>query len=256
LLLLLAAWAVPAAGERPMSRELDRWVGRYALELRVASTAKLPLMPTDRSTTVSLLLVEVRPASGGRFTQHHRVCDVRVENSSAVQTTVPRAFVEALAPRSYPVELNGGSARWHYRADLGLDAIGFDPRSTGGALPAGPRAPGVIDSDGDGNPGATIEIRVPVVGRARLFIAQRTHLVLQATASSPDRVEGQVDIRLMEQRTFGAEPGILRHTPDIRPDPQRSGFTLVRLPDQFGCSDLRRHAHSLFPSDQTVPSAR
>lgn len=229
-----------------MRPELDRWVGRYAMELRVGSTSKLPLLPTERSTTVTLMLIELRPGRDGGLVQQHHVCAVRMEGSSAVRATVPTAFVRALAPRAYPVELRPGPRSWRYEADLGLDAIGFDPRLSGGALPERPTDPGVIDADGDGNPGATIEIRVPVMGRARLFIAQRTHLVLRAEAAGPERLEGSVDIRLLEQRTLGAEPGYFRRTPDLRPDPQRSGFTLVRLPDGLGCAEVREQAETLF----------
>jgi hypothetical protein len=235
-----------------MERELDQWIGRYAMELRVASTAKLPLLPADRSTTVSLMLVDVERGRDGALTQRHRVCDVRMENSSAMRTTVPPKFLNALASRQYPVHLRSSGAGWRYDADMGLDAIGFDPRSSGGEVPERPGDAGVIDADGDGNPGATIEIRVPLMGRARLFIAQRTHLVLQAQAATPERVEGAVDIRVMEQRTLGAEPGMFRRTPDIRPDPGRSGFTLVRLPDGYGCADLKRQAAALF-GEEVVP---
>jgi hypothetical protein len=252
LLVLLAA----RPGEAKMGKELEPWIGRYAMELRVASIAKLPLLPSDRSTTVSLMLVDLQRGRDGTLTQRHRVCDVRMENSSSMRTTVPAAFLNALATRQYPVQLRSTGGKWRYDADMGLDAIGFDPRVSGGTVPEGPDSPGVIDADGDGNPGATIEVRVPLMGRARLFIAQRTHLVLQAQAATPDRVEGVVDIRLMEQRTLGADPGMFRRTPDIRPDPERSGFTLVRLPDGIGCADLRQRATALFSEDAVRRAGR
>jgi hypothetical protein len=239
-----------------MNPELERWVGRYAMELRVASTARLPLLPTDRSTTVSVLLVDLQRGRDGTLIQRHRVCDVRMENSSSMRTTVPTAFLNALAPRQYPVQLRSTGGGWRYEADMGADAIGFDPERSGGTVPEGPQDPGVIDADGDGNPGATIEIRLPMMGRARLFIAQRTHLVLQARTATPERVEGSVQIRALEQRTLGAEPGIFRRTPDIRPDPERSGFTLVRLPDGYGCAELRQHAQALFRNGGASRSAR
>lgn len=247
LLALLAA--LPAStrtGAAMNASELEPWVGRYAMELRVASTARLPLMPADRSTTVSHLLVELRLAPDGTPLQHHRVCAVRMENSSLLRTTVPPGFVNALAPREYPLRLHGGGGAWRYEADMGFDAIGFDPRATGGALPRDPADPGVVDADGDGNPGATIRIRIPLIGSGSLFIAQRTHLVLRAEDATPERTEGSVDIRLMEQHTLAAEPGRFRVTPDLRPDPSRSGFTLVRLPDGYGCVEVAARAEALF----------
>jgi hypothetical protein len=251
---LFAAPFVPVpAGAAMTNPELEPWVGRYAMELRVASTARLPLMPADRSTTITHMIVELRPAPDGTLVQHHRACAVRMENSSVVRTTVPATFLNALSARQYPLRLQRGGGAWRYEADMGLDAIGFDPRQTGGVLPEGPGEPGVVDADGDGNPGATIEIRVPLMGRGRLFIAQRTHLVLRAREATPDRVEGAVDIRLMEQRTLGADPAMFGRTPDIRPDPARSGFTMVRLPDRAGCAELERQASAIFRRAGAAP---
>gem|GEM_PF-777018 len=251
----LAAFALlsdrPAAADMRDS-SLEPWLGRYLMELRVASTARLPLMPADRTTTTSHLLVDIRRGPDGRLVQHHRVCAVQMANSSPMRTNVPATFLNALKARRYPVRLDAAGANWRYEADLGLDAIGFDPGATGGRLPESPDDPGVIDADGDGNPGATIEVRVPLVGTGRLFIAQQTHLVLRADARSPRRIEGQVEIRKLEQRTLGADPARFRRTPGISPDPGRSGFTMVRLPDGYGCSDIEGRVAKLLERERDV----
>ncbi len=226
--------------------KLDAWVGRFALELRVASTAKLPLVPTERSVTTTLLLVDTERA-GDHLVQHHQVCDVQVDGSSAgVRTVVPTAFVEGLSDRSYPATLVPSGHGWEYRADMGFEAIGFDPRTNGGDLPTGPADPAVRDTDDDGQLGATVELRVPVVGRVRLFIAQRSHLVLSGTQTAPGRIEGEVDVRLLEQRTLGAKPGFFNRTPRIIPDPRRSTFALVRVPVDMDCTALQDGAEHLF----------
>jgi hypothetical protein len=255
LLVVGLLMAVGGRAEASMVGDPILWVGRYAMELRVASTTKLPLLPSERSTTVSLMLVDIHQGRDGILQQRHHVCDVRVEGSSSVRMTVPPAFVRALGSRQYPVQLRSGSDQWRYVADMGLEAIGFDPRA-GDQLPRNAADPRARDSDGDGNPGATVELHVPVMGRARLFIAQRSHLVLRAEAESPDRVSGRVDIRLMEQRTLGADPAMFRRTPDIRPDPDGSGFTLVRLPEGIGCGELARQAHALFGTGDAARIAR
>lgn len=212
--------------------------GRYALELRVASTARVPLLRPDRSVATSLLLVEVERSAGG-WTQRPRACDVRVRNSSVgVHTTIPPAFVDGLPEREYPLRMWGAPGELRYRADLGVETVGLQPAQDEGELPTRPGHPSVADTDGDGEPGATIELRVPVLGTARIFVVQRSHLVLQGRQTAPGRVEGTVEIRLLEQRALGAEPGFFHRTPTIRPDPERSGFTLLRLPDDAGCDDL------------------
>jgi hypothetical protein len=244
-LLLLSPVLIPA--DPDPARDLDSWIGRYAMELRVASTARLPLLPADRTTTVSLLLVELRQAAGkGVLMQRHQVCHVIIEGSSAVRMEVPDAFVRAFSKREYPVVFDRVAGGWSYAADMGLDAIGFDPALTGGELPRGLSDPGVLDWDGDGEPGATVEMRVPAFGRVQLFIAQRSRLVLKSKATDERGIRGGVQIPMLEQRTLGARPALFGRTPRLSPDPARSAFQLVRVAPSTDCAGIREQAITLF----------
>lgn len=226
--------------------------GPFAMQLRVAATARLPVVGTQRSVTTSLLLVDWERVDGdGALTQHHRVCDVRMEGGTGgVAPSVPDAFVQSLPSRHYPAEFrlaHGG----RYAADMGLETIGFDPRITGGELPGAAGDAGVLDSDADGQPGATIELHVPLFGRARIFVVQRSHLVLRGARTEAGRIAGDVEFRLLEQRAIGADPALFNHTPVVKADPARSGFTLVRVPEGTSCSVLRKRAGRLFGSKVT-----
>jgi hypothetical protein len=237
-LALLAALPLCAS-----ARHADAWEGRYAMELRVGSVARVPVMGAQRSVTRSLLLVDVERRAG-RLVQRQRVCDVHID-SPHVRMTVPAAFVRALAPREYPAEVRGDAPERSYTADSGVDHVGYDPRLTGGALPADARSPGVVDSDGDGAPGATVVGHFPVVGRVRFFVAQRAHVVLHGRRTLEGRVEGDVEVRLLEQRTLGASNRVFARTLPLRPDPATSGFIMVRT-DAAGCDALIKGARTLF----------
>ncbi|HLL45458.1 MAG TPA: hypothetical protein VK399_02070, partial [Longimicrobiaceae bacterium] len=234
------------AGAVEPTRGADAWSGSYAMQLRLASATRLPLLGSQRSVTTSLMLVDVERAGGG-WTQRHRVCDVRVNGSAGVRMIVPDAFVRGLPVRRYAAVLADGAQGVRYTADMGIEAIGFDPAATGGALPSQADDPGVRDSDRDGSPGATVEIRVPA-GRARLYIVQRSHLVLSGRETGPDRIEGGVQVLVQEQRTLGADPGFFARTPRIHAEPARSGFTLVRAPSVRNCEELVRESGRLFAS--------
>jgi hypothetical protein len=227
-------------GAAPARREWA-WEGHYASLHRVASVAHLPVIGAQRSVTHTLLLVDIE-RQGGRWVQRQRVCDVSIHGSRA-RMTIPDAFVRSLPERSYAATMEGGGA---YVADGGVESIGFDPRVTGGALPATARAAGVLDSDGDGEPGATVIGHFPIFGKVRLFIAQRTHVVLRGRQVGPDRIEGTVDVLLLEQRTLGASNGIFRRSVEVKPDPGRSGFTMLRTTAR-DCDELKRAAGELFP---------
>lgn len=246
-ILLAGLLPSPGAGAAGPPRGAGAWSGPYAMELRLASATRIPLLGSQRSVTTSLMLVDVERAGGG-WVQRHRVCGVRVKGSAGVRMIVPDAFVRGLAVRRYPAVLADGAQGVRYTADMGVEAIGFDPAATGGALPRGADDPGVRDSDRDGSPGATVEIRVPAAGRARLYIVQRSHLVLSGRETAPDRIEGGVQVLVQEQRTLGADPGYFARTPRIRAEPSRSGFTLVRAPSVRNCEDLVRESGRLFAS--------
>ncbi|HEX2204452.1 MAG TPA: hypothetical protein VHG91_14170 [Longimicrobium sp.] len=221
------------------------WEGRYAGEIRVASVARVPVVGSERSITRSLLLVDVE-RSGDRLVHRQRVCDVGIR-SSRVRMTVPDAFVGSLRPKTYTASLAGPADARRFTADLGEEALGYDPAVTGGALPKDRSAPGVVDSDGDGEPGATVIGHFPLFGRVRLYVAQRSHLVLHGRQTGPDRIEGGLDIVTLESRTLGASNGIFGRSLEVRPDDAASGFTLVRTAAR-DCDDLRRQAAALFPA--------
>ena len=237
---LCAAALVMLAGASPADEW--SWEGRYAMDLRIATVTRVPVAGSERSTTRTLLLVDMR-RRGGAWVQRQTVCDVEIR-SARIRMDVPDAFVAAMPVREYVTQQSADDAR-AYTADLGLDAIGFDPAVTGGALPQDARARGVLDSDGDGAPGATVVGHFPMFGRVRLFIAQRSHLVLRGRQTSPDRFEGGMDIRLMEQRTLGADNRLFRRTLPMRPDPERSRFAMVRTA-AADCAALRAQAPRLF----------
>lgn len=243
-LAFLAAPLLVAATEalgRTGAHELD---GRYAMDLRLATLTRVPIVGRQLSVTSSLVLVDMRQDAAGRWVQRQRVCQVRVE-SEKMRMTVPDAFVSALPVREHVPAVQDAPGGARYVADLGPESIGFDPRMTGGRLPHNREAPGVLDSDRDGEPGATVIGHFPLFGSVRLYIAQRTHLVLRGRQTSPGRIEGTLDIRAFEQKTLGADSRLFRRTLDTRGDPSHSGFTMVRTRART-CGELTAEARTLF----------
>jgi hypothetical protein len=221
----------------------DGWEGRWAMELTVASRSSLPLMPAVRSASVSLLLVDIERDAAGGLRQRHIVCDARSEGGGLARLHLPDRFVAALPARGYPLRMRGDG---DYFADLGREAIGFDPAVTGGRLPASADGPGVVDGDGDGSPGMTVLMDLPGRSGIRLHIAQSSHLRLLGRMATPDRIVGGVEIVELDQVTLSADPAMFARTPRISPDPGRSGFRMVRLPAGAGCAEIRSGGGALF----------
>lgn len=227
MIALLAFLVAPAAAEAPYDPS-----GTWRLDLVVATRAHLPILGDIRSASRNVLLVHIRP-EGGSWTQRQQVCAARVEGEAGLaRTLIPRAFVASLPPRSYPIHVDGTG---RYAADPGPESVGF----RGTVLPTGAADPVVVDQDGDGAPGVSVRVEVPMFGGADVWVAQRGHSVLEGQFVDADRVEGAVDVRILQQITLGASNRLFAHSVHATPDPTRSGFTLTRVKETTTCEVLR-----------------
>jgi hypothetical protein len=237
--------AALAIGTAASTEEPPLAPGSYRLEMHMASKTRLPIAGMVASSSVSISLVEIR-RDGGKWIQSHRVCHFRSgENAALVKMVFPERFIASLARPTYGVDLGRDGSGWLYQADLGLEHVGFRPDGAGGKLPTAPDNPSVYDWDGDGRPGATIILSIPLFPSGELYVVQRGHSILHGRVVEPGRVEGGIDVRVFEQRVIGARPAILNYTPEIVPDSAASRFVLTRVALGSTCQ-------SLSPVEQSV----
>ncbi len=210
--------------------------GTWALEVVVAAITRAPLFGETRSASRSTLLVRVT-RDGDGWVQRQTVCNTVLEGGTKLaRTTLPDGWRAALPDRTYPVELTRAGDTWTWRADTGVQVVGYDPAR--GDLPARADEPHVVDADRDGKPGATVRVVVPGFGAAEVWVAQRGHSRLEGALVGPDRVEGRVVLLEQRQATLGASHPLFDFTPDTRPDPSRSTFAMWRVDGAAGCGDL------------------
>lgn len=193
--------------------------GPYALEVEIVTESKLPVVGTKRVHTTSEVLAQLRQDGDG-WVQEQRTCAVRVEGGGPADTIIPPAFVAALPVQRISVDLSDG-----FRVDGGPTTLGAD---ASGPLPKKADDPAVRDSDGDGNPGVTVWVDAPVIGRVEMYVAQRAHSVLVGELTD-DGAMGGVDIRSMEQWTLSASNSLLAANPKIRPVEEASRFRMVPI---------------------------
>jgi len=213
--------------------------GMYRLEMILASIARLPFFGMSKSASRSVSLIEVTNDHNG-ILQRHEVCDFHVlQDSAMIKMVFPDKFVAALAKHTYPIQVEKDGQGWRYRADLGVERIGYKPRSSESNLPTKLDDPAVYDWDGDGHPGATLKISVPLLPDGELYIVQRGHSILNGRITTRGRVEGSIEVRSFEHRVLGAWPGFLNRSPEIVPDPAESRFTIIPVPHDSVCETLR-----------------
>lgn len=205
--------------------------GEYALSVEVATDAEVPVVGTKRVRTRSLLHVDLRRVGDG-WVQTQRTCAIEVRGGGPAETTMPPAFVAAIPLQDVPVRLYGG----RYLADGGPVTVGARPDAP---LPRTVDDPNVLDFEGDGKPGATVWVDVPVFGRVDMYVVQRAHSVLDGMVDGNGGVQGQVRMMSMEQRTLDATRRLLVANPPISPVDADSSFSMRPVAAGSDCLAVR-----------------
>lgn len=216
--------------------------GTYRLEMILASITRVPFFGTSKSASKSVSLVEIR-SNGAGLVQSHKTCDFRViDDSKFIKMVFPDKFVAALARHTYPLQLDKDGQGWRYRADLGVERIGYKSNGDDAAVPSKVDDPAVYDWDGDGQPGATLKLSVPLLPDGELYVVQRGHSILSGKVVHQGRVEGSIEVRDFDQKVIGAKPNFLARSPEIVPDVKESRFVLQSIAAGSSCDTLKAAA--------------
>ena len=213
--------------------------GNYRLEMIMASITRVPVFGTSKSASKSISLVEIK-RDGAGLIQTHKTCDFRVvDESKFIKMIFPDKFVAALGNHSYPLQIDNDGQGWRYRADLGVERIGYKSNGDDAALPSKFDDPAVYDWDGDGQPGATVKLSVPLLPEGELYVVQRGHSILSGKVVHRGRVEGNIEVRNFGQKVIGAKPNFLARSPEIVPDVKESRFVLESIAAGSSCDTLK-----------------
>ena len=233
--MLLSAWSSALA--TPIQS------GHHILTIHSATRAKIPFFGWTPSVTRSVVLIDLQKTENG-WMQTHTVCDIKIETKRIpVRTIIPDAFVQALPVKQYAIDVFELNGTVHYTADLGIDNVGMN--SNAQEVPRTPDHPDVVDMDGDGHPGATVHVKVPMFGMAHLYVAQRGSIALEGTVNSDGVVNGRVKLGPTVQHTLDASNLLLKSSPPIRPDPDRSRFQLIPYDGLAECGSIDATAFSV-----------
>jgi hypothetical protein len=193
----------------PQTREqaIEAIVGRYA-HFDVVSYEDNSTNTPMRTFIVSYGFTEFFERDGALYQDNDFLFASYHLNQSGVETYFDPAAVEAIEPRLQEVELTLEDGLWRmYRPEspvlLGITGDPDQPLSTD------PDDPAIIDADGDGKPGVTVNIKIAGIINGEIYITRReiyrNHLTLE-----PDGViSGWVE-DLSEQFVIDATMRILR----------------------------------------------
>lgn len=250
-LLMLASDSASASSvpRRPLTpkaipRATGEWpdlAGRWASAQVSTAVSEAPLLGDLTTETLALSLVEIRQ-KGRELELTQTVC--RLETSSPtpfVKTVYPPAFLRALSGSARRGRLERrGDATWLV-LPRAWEVKGASLDAVTAPLPESADDPRVVDGDGDGAPGLTVEIAGLVTGLVRVVTRGWTAGAgrVDPSTSPPSEIAGRIRW-WTDQRVVAVTHSLLAHRPktEPHPDPRRSWFRLRRLPPGATCRDV------------------
>lgn len=200
--------------------------GTWRADLSLVHEVTVPVLG---SSTTDSRTVQLWRIVDGVLTNEH--CSITALTRRKLgRPTLPDAFVHSIPHASVPVQLDGDAVR----IDLGVSRIGF----TGDTVPTTVDDPAVIDHEGDGLPGGTITVWVPVFGDQALYVVQKTHLVLEGARLPEGGAAGRARQVELEQHTLDASNRLFARDARLEPVPESSTWRMAPVPDGTRCADL------------------
>jgi hypothetical protein len=187
----------------------------------------------------------------GELIQQDRFCHAEHKiNFKTVTSSFNDAATQAIKPPSQAVELTQSNGQWQiYRPPtptlLGIVGDGNLPLSRDS------EDPNIIDADGDGKPGVTVDLLIGGFLKGEIYLTRREIFENFLTVKPNGRIEGYVKDS-SEQFVLDASMKMLAKPSDPAqlPDPEMNPLILVKInPELNDCSELMARRDEWFPAE-------
>lgn len=213
--------------------EADVLQGTWALHMEVVTSNDVPLVGSMTSRALTIVRARLK-REGQSWTLKHTVCGSNIRGP-LMKARVPPSYTRAAGAKSYPVSLVPRDGELLLEADTGRFSAGFRSECE---LPRSADDPCVTDWDADGNPGATVQVKIPILPWSEVYLVQRNHVKLRGAVRSESRIEGALDVSDLGTTVIGASRRMLERSPSARIVPGASRFVMTRLADDAGCAEV------------------
>ena len=203
-----------------------------------------------RSTHTTVWALVRMTQTGTAFRYDETTCGIQTEKVFGAETIYPEAFINGIEVRHRQGTLAAPDAGGQFRTTQYAQAFGVrlaDPMKD--ALPTDPADKRLVDTDGDGRPGATVIIHHPLVGTGKVYVAQRSVARLEGTLQADGSVRGVV-YTAPNMFKIGADTWWLRADSPQRPHPdsKMSPFFMMPVSDSETCAQILAGKATIFPS--------
>jgi hypothetical protein len=182
-------------------------------------------------------------------------CFSEQRTDQPIETSLSDAATQAIKPPSTPVDVDVVDGVLRVRRAATPTPVGIrldDPANE--KLPTDPNDPRIVDDDGDGQPGVTVNIRVTDDLTGELYIARREIFEYEVLLVEPDLLSGTVTDN-SEQLIIGASDPIFEMSGanwGQYPDLSKSPIILRRVESDWDCDRLAAERDQLFPPTPDV----
>lgn len=221
--------------------------GHYGHYDIVAYDGETPSGPM-RTFIISYGFTDFVLEGGGDLIEYDRFCHAEHKANSNMESSFDDAATQAIVPRDTAVEVFEENGEWKIWRPATPTLLGIDG-DPDQPLSMDPDDPRIIDADGDGKPGVTVDIRLGGFIEAEIYIARREIFQSDLTLYSDGSLHGHV-VDESEQLVIGATLDFLA-VPNNPPQAQDYGLSPMRLipisEDLDTCDQLMANRDALFP---------
>ena len=223
--------------------------GRYA-HYDVVAYEDIEADPVMRTFVISYGFTEFF-TDGDELIERDRFCSASHKMSfKTVRSSFSDAATQAIIPADKAVELSLKNGQWQIIREPTPTLLGItgDPNLP---LSRNKNDPNLVDADGDGKPGVSVQIKIAGILKGKIYMTRREIFKNIMTVENSDRITGHV-IDSSEQFVLGASLKMLAKPSDPvqHPDPAMNPIILVRVGDDIqSCEQLMDNRDNLFPPE-------
>lgn len=212
--------------------------GTWAKVAKISSSASA--LGIESQTTIFRYSLVTLQEQDGSVLVADKPCNIRSESSGGSSLRFPQALIDSLPNREYSYQVSRSADAVQLSLENNVEILGAtlanpltDP------MPKNKEDPAVIDMDGDGQPGISVEVtaRALIKIKGTMYLAQRQIFNEQLSVIDAATMQGKIIWR-QEQSILGSSNPILSTVvPTVTP--LDSTVTLKKLNDGASCDDVK-----------------
>ena len=215
--------------------------GDWAMVQVLVATADLPIVGTLFIDTTVGAFTHITQ-SGSSLILQDRYCFTDAKPSTFLfRTNIADAVMHSIQPDPRAVSLALDDDNFRFTQDWYTEirgAILEDPENE--LLPIDPGDPRLVDLEGDGHPGMTIQASILGVFRGEGYAVQRYRYRLEGTVLDADTIIGFIDWTSEQTVVAATNPLFMESfSDDTDPDPTKHQFVMIRIDETWTCETLR-----------------